>query len=119
MMDLMMRWAHENTAQQTAERNPQMRMLQMHVSVDEDDEDDVRIRQRILMGRVAEEIIGNAIRRRGRERDNIRKDNNIDRMHAAACDRRQHFRRMMHAVEFPHEGNAMTEIMIEPVAEFV
>ena len=43
----------------------------------------------------------------------------VDRMDAEVCQRRQHFRIVVHLVEFPQQRDLVTEPMIEPVAELV
>jgi hypothetical protein len=49
VMNLMMRGAQENAAERAAEDDPDMRMLQVHVQMDERDQHDVGAGQRILI----------------------------------------------------------------------
>jgi hypothetical protein len=95
-------------------------MLEMHVGVNEQHEDDVRIRQSILIGRFAEHVIAETVGDRGRERKEVGEDPGVDRMHAEIRERGQHFRVVVHFVEFPQQRHLVTEpVMIEPVAELV
>ena len=114
-MDLMMRRAHKQAAQYPTERDPQMRVLQMNIGVDEEHKDDVVVGQGILIRGFAEEVTSNAIGDRRGDCQDIGKYQHVDRMNPKIGQRRQHACRMVHLVEFPQEGHAMTEIMVDPV----
>src|SRR5262249_54166130 len=77
-MHLMMRGADEDAPEHAAERNPHVRMLD--VGVNEQHQDDVRIRQ--LIGGLAEYVVAQTVGDRGRDRENVGEDPGADRMHA-------------------------------------
>src|ERR1700733_7470929 len=95
MVDLVMRRAHEQMAEPAGERYPKLRMLQMNIEIDEKHQDDVVLRQQILMRRQPKDVIAETVRGTDEQRQNIEEDAHIDRVHAEVRQRRQHRRRMM------------------------
>ncbi len=61
-MNLVMRGAHQQMAQPTGECDPQLRMLQVNVKIDEEDEDDIGFRQAVLRHALAEQVVTEAVR---------------------------------------------------------
>src|SRR5262249_26927938 len=101
MMDLMMRGTYENVPEPTAERNPYMRVLEMHIGVNEQHQDEVGIVQGVLIGGLTEHVIAESVGDGRREGENIGEDPGVDRMHPEIRERSEHFRVVMHFVEFP------------------
>ncbi len=119
VMDLMMRGAHDQPAQRAAQRDPHVRMLQVGVAVDEQHQQDVGLRQRVLSGRLSEHVMAQAVADRRREREDVGEDQHVAGMDAEGRHRREHGRGMVNLVEFPHEGHAVAEVVVDPVAELV
>ena len=119
VVNLMMGRAHEQPAQPSGKCNPDLRMLQVNINIDEEHEDDVVLREPVLMSGPAQEVLADAACEPGEDREDVEEDAHIHRMDAEVRHRRQHRRRMVNLVEFPEERNPVAEIMIEPVAELV
>ena len=114
-MHLMMRGADEDAPEHAAERNPHVRMLD--VGVNEQHQDDVRIRQ--LIGGLAEHVVAETVGDRGRDREDVGEDPGADRMHAEIREGGQYFGVVVHFVEFSQQPHLVAEPVIEPVAELV
>jgi hypothetical protein len=119
VVNLMMGRAHEQPAQPSGKCDPDLRMLQVDVNIDEEHEDDVVLRDPVLMGAPAQQVLAEAAGEPGEDREDVEEDAHIHRMDAEVRHRRQHRRSMVNLVEFPEERNPVAEIMIEPVAELV
>jgi len=89
------RRTHEQMTEPAGERDPQLRMLQVDVEVDEKYEDEVGLGQAVLMRGLAENVIASAVRQPGEHREDVEEDAHIDRVDAEVRQRREHRRRMM------------------------
>ena len=119
VVNLMMRRTHEQMAEPSGERDPQLGVLQMHIEINEEHQDDVVLGKHVLMRGLAEHKVADAVGGADEDGEDVEEDAHIDRMHAEIGQRCQHGRRMVHFVEFPQERDAVRQIMIEPITELV
>jgi hypothetical protein len=92
VMNLVMRRTHQQTAQPPGERYPKLRVLQMDIKVDEEYQDEIVLRQAILMRRLAEGVVADAICEPGEDGEDIEEYAHIDRVDAKIRQRRKHCR---------------------------
>jgi hypothetical protein len=69
VVNLMMGRAHEQPAQPSGKCNPDLRMLQVDVNIDEEHEDDVVLREPVLMSGPAQEVLADAACDPGEDRE--------------------------------------------------
>src|SRR5580658_2472540 len=94
-------------------------MLQVNVEVDEKNQDDVGLRQAVLRGRLAEQVIAKPVGGTDGDGQYVEKDAHVDGVHAKIRQWREHRRRVVDFVELPEERNSMGKIVIEPVTKLV
>ena len=119
VVNLMVGWADEKRPSNSGESDPEVGVVQVCKQVGKDHDDRIAARDDKLRRLLAEREIRHALGAAHHDGKNVVEDDAVDRMHAEICQRRQHLGRVVHLVEFPQELDAVTQIVIEPVAEFI